>query len=80
MKLPRDLSGSELVKLLVRDFGYLKIHQVGSHIILQHPGPPTHRLAIPNHAPLRIGTLNAILRSVATARGVSREDILQPLA
>ena len=65
MKLPHDLSGSELVKLLVRDFGYLKIHQVGSHIILQL---------------LRIGTLNAILRSVATARSVTREDILQRLA
>ncbi len=34
MKLPRDLSGGELVKLLCRDFGYRRVNQEGSHIIL----------------------------------------------
>jgi hypothetical protein len=31
------------------------------------------------HRPLRIGTLNAILRQVATAKNVSREEILATL-
>lgn len=35
MKLPRDLSGEELVKHLLKRWGYERIHQVGSHIILQ---------------------------------------------
>lgn len=77
MKLPRDLSGSGLVKVLIRDFGYAQVHQVGSHIILQHPGPPAHRISIPNHSPLRLGTLNAILRAVAEARGITKDAILE---
>lgn len=77
MKLPRDLSGSDLVKILVREFGYVQIHQVGSHVILQHPGPPTHRISIPNHSPLRLGTLNAILRAIAASRGISKDRILE---
>lgn len=34
MKLPRDLSGSELAKRLCRVWEYEQVHQVGSHIIL----------------------------------------------
>jgi predicted RNA binding protein YcfA (HicA-like mRNA interferase family) len=54
MKLPRDLSGEELVKHLIKRWGYVKIHQVGSHIILQTQHPTPHRIAVPEHAPLRI--------------------------
>ena len=39
MKLPRDVSGRDLVKVLVRDWGYRQVHQVGSHIILQTDTP-----------------------------------------
>ena len=39
MKLPRDLSGSELVKALCKHYGYVRIHQEGSHIILQAERP-----------------------------------------
>lgn len=65
MKLPRDLSGSHLADHLIRRWGYIKVNQVGSHIILQTTQPAPHRLAIPAHSSLRIGTLNGILRSVA---------------
>jgi predicted RNA binding protein YcfA (HicA-like mRNA interferase family) len=58
------------------DSFYKNVHQVGSHIILQTETPKHHRLAIPDHKPLRIGTLNAILRQVATAKGTTREAIL----
>jgi predicted RNA binding protein YcfA (HicA-like mRNA interferase family) len=76
VKLPRDISGRDVVRALVRHWGYLEVHQVGSHIILQTEEPVHHRLAIPDHNPLRIGTLNAILRSVAQAKHVSREDLI----
>jgi hypothetical protein len=33
------------------------------------------RLSVPDQKPLRIGTLNAILREMATAKGVTREEI-----
>ena len=61
MKLPRDLSGNELVAVLCKRWGYVKVHQVGSHIILQTDEPSAHRIAVPAHKPLRVGTLNAIL-------------------
>ena len=79
MKLPRDLYGRDLAHVLCARWAYQKVNQVGSHIILQTETPRHHRLSVPDHKPPRIGTLNAILREVATAKGVTREDILATL-
>ena len=79
MKLPRDLSGRRLAQVLVRRWGYREVHRVGSHMILQTESPQHHRLSVPDHNPLRAGTLNAILRSVAEAKRISREEILASL-
>jgi len=79
MKLPRDLSGEELVRHLCKHWAYVRVHQVGSHIILQTQEPTPHRAAIPAHASLRIGTLNAILTSVAAHKGVSKDEILKDI-
>ena len=35
MKLPRDLSGAELIKLLCKHIGYRRVNQEGSHVILE---------------------------------------------
>jgi predicted RNA binding protein YcfA (HicA-like mRNA interferase family) len=80
MKLPRDLSGEELVRHLCRGWEYERVHQVGSHVILQTEQPRHHRIAIPAHTPLRIGTLNAILAAVAAHKGVSKEEILRGIS
>ena len=77
MKLPRDLAGQELARVLCREWSYVEVHQSGSHIILETEEPSHQRVAIPAHKALRIGTLNAILRSVAEHKGVSREEILE---
>ena len=79
MKLPRNLSGANLVKLLIQRYGYRRVQQVGSHIILETNSPRSHRIAVPNHSPLRIGTLNSILRAVAAVQQVDRQDILDLL-
>lgn len=79
MKLPRGLYGRELARVLCAQWDYREVNQVGSHIILQTEIPQHHRLSVPDHKPLRIGTLNAILREVAAAKGVTREDILATL-
>ena len=79
MKLPRDLSGVELIKLLCRHFGYRRVKQEGSHAILETDQPRQHRISIPCHDALRIGTLNAILRAVAVVQQVEKEDILRHL-
>jgi len=76
MKIPRDLSGNELVAVLCRQWGYVKINQVGSHVILQTQEPTPHRVAVPAHKTLRVGTLNSILRAVAKHKGVDRQAIL----
>jgi predicted RNA binding protein YcfA (HicA-like mRNA interferase family) len=79
LKVPRDLQGRDLAETLCRHWGYRRVHQVGSHIILQTDDPGHHRLSVPDHKPLRIGTLSAILRDVAAAKHVAREDILASL-
>ncbi|HEX5123163.1 MAG TPA: type II toxin-antitoxin system HicA family toxin [Rhodanobacteraceae bacterium] len=78
MKLPRDVDGAALAQTLCRRFGYRIVHQVGSHMVLQRE-TPHHRVAIPNHRPLRLGTLNAILRTVEKTIGVERAAILAAL-
>ena len=52
---------------------------MGSHIILETEVPAHQRIAIPSHTPLRIGTLNAILKSVANHKQIPREELLESL-
>lgn len=79
MKVPRDLSGAQLIKVLCRDWGYRQVHQEGSHVILQTETPGHQRLSVPNHNPLRVGTLNAVVRAVAAHKGVDRQSVLDSL-
>ncbi|HUZ45721.1 MAG TPA: type II toxin-antitoxin system HicA family toxin [Terriglobia bacterium] len=80
MKIPRDLSGEGLVKALCRNWGYRVVHQEGSHIVLETADPSHQRIVVPAHRQLRVGTLSAILRSIARHKGVPRESILRSLA
>jgi predicted RNA binding protein YcfA (HicA-like mRNA interferase family) len=68
MKIPRDLSGLELAAVLIRRWGYAKVNQVGSQIILETHEPRSHRIAVPAHTALRVGTLNSILRTLLTTK------------
>jgi len=77
MRLPRDVSGARLIDALCRNYGYRRVHQVGSHVILETDIPAHHRIAIPNHESLRIGTLNSILPSVAAAQRIDKKEILR---
>jgi len=38
-----------------------------------------HHVTIPRHSPLRIGTLNAILKDVAQHLGLGRDELLMEL-
>lgn len=78
MKLPRDLSGTQLVRLL-GTLGYVPTRQVGSHIRLTRAGDPVHHITVPDHDSLRVGTLNSILREVSAHLGVSREELVQEM-
>jgi predicted RNA binding protein YcfA (HicA-like mRNA interferase family) len=74
MKLPRDLDAAQLIKILGR-IGYRMVRQSGSHIRLQCD-EPVHSITIPNHKPLRVGTLAAIVADVAAKRRIDRDELL----
>ena len=76
MKIPRDISGEHFSETLCRKWQYTKVHQVGSHIILETSEPTHQRIAIPDHNPMRLGMFAAILRAVSRHKGVSRDTII----
>ena len=78
MRIPRDLSGADLVRRLSR-FGYSVTRQTGSHLRLTTAQGGEHHVTVPNHDSLRVGTLAAVLDSVAKHHGMSREMLLQRL-
>jgi predicted RNA binding protein YcfA (HicA-like mRNA interferase family) len=79
MKIPRDLSGAQLVKVLCRDWNYRVVHQEGSHIILQTDAPAHQRNSVPNHNPIRVGTLNSIVRAASLHKNIERQQLLDGL-
>ena len=78
MKLPRDLYGAELVKRLER-VGYQVHHQTGSHIIVRTEENGENTQSIPNHKPLKVGTLNGILSDVAEHLGMNKQALVDRL-
>jgi predicted RNA binding protein YcfA (HicA-like mRNA interferase family) len=60
MRIPRDISGDELARLL-KHYGYEVTRQVGSHMRLTTEREGEHHITIPQHKTLRVGTLNNIL-------------------
>jgi predicted RNA binding protein YcfA (HicA-like mRNA interferase family) len=78
MKLPRNLTGAQLIKAL-EQLGYQPTRQAGSHVRLTSPLPKEHHITVPLHDPLRIGTLASILADVATHRIMTRDALIQKL-
>ena len=78
MRLPRDVSGSNLAQSLQK-LGYLVTRQTGSHLRLTTHEHGEHHLTIPLHSLLRIGTLSAILADVSSHFKLSREQQLGKL-
>jgi len=78
-KLPRDLSGKDLAALLSK-FGYSISRQTGSHLQLtsNHMGFE-HHITIPAHDPLKIGTLNAILKDISRYLSMERDSLIKDL-
>lgn len=75
MRLPRDLTGRDLSKLLHQHFGYQVVRQPGSHLRLTTSVGGEHRVTIPTGGPLRVGTLAAILNDVAVHHGITRAEL-----
>lgn len=78
MRIPRNITGAELLKLL-RKFGYEEVRQKGSHIRIYTPLNGGHSETIPNHSPIKIGTLNHILSNIAEHFDISKEELIEKL-
>jgi predicted RNA binding protein YcfA (HicA-like mRNA interferase family) len=78
VKIPRDLSGPDLVKAL-RGLGYERVRQDGSHMRLTTQQGGQHHVTVPNHSPIKLGTLTGILKAVAAHHKLTLEDLVRRL-
>ena len=78
MKLPRDVGGPQLVKAL-RVLGYAPTRQKGSHIRVTTQQDGENHEVIPNHDPIKVGTLSGILKRIAAHHNLSLEELLEKL-
>ena len=70
----RVLSGQEVCAILER-YGFVKVRQRGSHIVMQLPlDGSTRTVPVPNHDELRAGTLRSIVRQ----SGISKSEFETP--
>jgi predicted RNA binding protein YcfA (HicA-like mRNA interferase family) len=79
VRIPRDINASDLIRAL-RMLGYERARQEGSHIRLTTTVGGTHHLTIPNHRPLKTGTLlGGVLKPVAVHHKLTVEELLGKL-
>jgi predicted RNA binding protein YcfA (HicA-like mRNA interferase family) len=78
VRLPRDLDADDLIRAL-RTLGYQPTRQTGSHIRVTTELDGEHHEAIPKHSPIKIGTLQSILSSIAQHHGLSVQELLGKL-
>ncbi len=79
MKLPRDIAAKELIKALNK-IGYHETRQVGSHIRLSITIKENQfHITIPNHNPIKTGTLNNILKEISAQLSIPKDELLQKL-
>ena len=80
MRLPRDLSGDDLIKLLRRHYGYRILRQRGSHVSLTvEIRGKERRVTVPLHRQLRVGTLHSLLSDVAQQFELTRDEVWRKL-
>jgi predicted RNA binding protein YcfA (HicA-like mRNA interferase family) len=63
----------------LRRVGYETSRQTGSHIRLVTTESGQHHVTVPNHNPIKVGTLSGILADVAAHLQLSREELARRL-
>lgn len=81
MRLPRDLSGEEIARLLGRHYGYRSRRTRGSHMTVaaETPRGTWHSVTVPRHRSISLGTLDAIVGDVAEAFGLEKAEVRETL-
>ena len=74
---PTDTDASKLIKLLRRHYGFVKYSQKGSHVKLKRDGKQP--ITVPNHKPIKRGTLKSIVEQVAAYLNKTPEQVLREL-
>jgi predicted RNA binding protein YcfA (HicA-like mRNA interferase family) len=76
MKLPRDISGTEVARRLARHDGYRVTRSRGSHMtVTLTAGGDQHQVTVPQHRDVRVGTLDAIIADVAAFLGLPKRAV-----
>jgi predicted RNA binding protein YcfA (HicA-like mRNA interferase family) len=78
MKTPRDITANDLLKAL-KSFGYEIVRQKGSHIRIKTELNGEHFETIPNHKPIKIGTLSGILNNIAEHFDMTKEELIEQI-
>lgn len=81
MKVPRDLSGEKVARLLTRHYGYRVTRSKGSHMTLTRTDADAkrHSVTVPRHRDLHIGTLDGIVSDVADFLDRPKREVLETL-
>jgi predicted RNA binding protein YcfA (HicA-like mRNA interferase family) len=78
-KIPRDISGEELTKLL-KKYGYEVNRKTGSHIrLVSKFKDEEHNITVPDHHPIKIGTLNNILNDLVDHLKIDKKELINKL-
>ena len=79
MKVPRNADAGALISLLER-YGYTVVRQTGSHIRMSKKlDYGEHTITVPNHKPIKIGTLQAIAKDVCSFNKISLSSFYSKL-
>ena len=78
MRLPRDTSAQELIKSLQK-LGYVVTRQRVSHIRLTTTSSGQHHVTIPNHNPVKLGTLSSVIGDIAAHFKQTKEEVAEKL-
>jgi len=77
LKSPRKVNAKNLIKFLSLH-NYEVSRQKGSHIRLSKKDG-SHHITIPNHDPIKIGTLHSILNDISSNLNIDKEKLLEML-
>ncbi len=69
----RNKDHNQVIKVLIKHYGFTVERQSGSHIQLKHKDG--RRVTVPRHDPVKVGVLKSIIEQAKT----SQEDFLKYL-
>jgi len=79
MKIPRDQKRPRCRSLSLQELRLSSYHQKGRYIVLETEQPSHQRIAVSAPQNLRVGALNAILRTMGKHKGAERQKLLESL-